>query len=38
MNFGRSKAADVLPAIRSMFATVSRENNHLIPDAAGGHA
>lgn len=31
MNFGRSKAADVLPAIRSMFATVSGENNHLIP-------
>lgn len=31
MNFGRSKAADVLPVIRSMFATVSGENNHLIP-------
>jgi hypothetical protein len=31
MNFGRSKAADVLPAIRSMFANVSGENNNLIP-------
>lgn len=31
MNFGRSKAADVLPAIRSMFANVSGENNNLVP-------
>lgn len=30
MNFGRSKAADVLPAIRSMFAKVSGENNDPI--------
>lgn len=31
MNLGRSKAADVLPAIRSMFANVSGENGNLIP-------
>ncbi|EAQ37368.1 hypothetical protein NB311A_03634 [Nitrobacter sp. Nb-311A] len=36
MNFGRSKAADVLPAIRSMFANVSGENNSLIPTLPEG--
>lgn len=31
MNFGRSKTADVLPAIRLMFAKVSGESNNPIP-------
>lgn len=31
MNSGRSKAAEILPAIRSMFANVSGESDNLIP-------